>query len=221
MNRALGVVAVIASVASVGHAFGQQRPDFSGTWTYDAAHSSKTSRGVSVNGVDRSTTPIDVDKPPSPALGNDFTAKQDAKTLTLELTLTRQTGDSDPFKDSRLKYQQDLYSRTIDGARGDNNTAAGTVHYSSVDALEGSESHNKIPPMTSGEPELEFVSTAAWNGGTLVITTTWVPPNPTPTPRPSTTRSFRLDSDGYLIVETTTTMVGGPWTYTTAYARKR
>jgi hypothetical protein len=75
--------------------------------------------------------------------------------------------------------------------------------------------------MTSGEPELEFVSTAAWNGGTLVITTTWVPPNPTPTPRPSTTRSFRLDSDGYLIVETTTTMVGGPWTYTTAYARKR
>jgi hypothetical protein len=101
MNRALGVVAVIASVASVGHAFGQQRPDFSGTWTYDAAHSSKTSRGVSVNGVDRSTTPIDVDKPPSPALGNDFTAKQDAKTLTLELTLTRQTGDSDDVRRAR------------------------------------------------------------------------------------------------------------------------
>jgi hypothetical protein len=75
--------------------------------------------------------------------------------------------------------------------------------------------------VTVGRPEIESVSTAAWNGATLVITITPVPPNPTAARPTSTTRSFHLDSDGNLIVETTTTMAGGPWTYTTAYARKR
>ena len=150
-------------------------------------------------------TPTDIDRPPSPVLGTDFTAKQDAKSLTLELTLTQQTGTF----------------QNIDGVRRDNNTVAEAVRYSSVYALDGSESHNKAPSATVGRPEIESVSTAAWNGGTLVITVTTVPSNPAAARPASSTRSFHLDTDGNLIVETTTTMAGGPWTYTTAYTRKR
>lgn len=202
----LAVIGIVSAavIVSIAPAFAQDKPDFSGTWTYNAERSSKTSRGVRVNGIDRSMTPIDVDKPPSPALGTDFTAKQDAKSLTLELTQTLQTGNF----------------QTIDGVRRDNNTLAGTVVYSVLYALDGSESHNKFPSPIVGRPEGENVSTAAWNGSTLVVTITPVPSNPATKP-PSTTRAFHLDSDGNLIVETTTTMGGAPWTYTTAYTRKK
>ena len=48
MRHALVSLAIIEAVASVVLAIGQERPDFSGTWTYDAAHSSKTSQGLRV-----------------------------------------------------------------------------------------------------------------------------------------------------------------------------
>ena len=118
--------------------YDQQSRDFSGTWTYDAAHSSKTSRGVHV-GPDRSMTPIDIDRPPSPVLGTDFTAKQDAKSLTLELTLTQQTAN--------------LSNSTACG--GINNTVAGASATHPSYALDGSESHNKAPSATVGSPRLK------------------------------------------------------------------
>ena len=85
MRHALVGIAIVASVV------GQERPDFSGTWTYDAAHSTKTSRGLRI-GPDGTRTEIEINSPPPPAFGADFTAKQDAKTLNLSLSLTQQTG---------------------------------------------------------------------------------------------------------------------------------
>ncbi|HKW00722.1 MAG TPA: hypothetical protein VJN96_12915 [Vicinamibacterales bacterium] len=199
----IGIVSA-AVIVSVAPGFAQDKPDFSGTWTYDAEHSSKTTRGGR-RGADGSITPIDVPQPPSPALGKEFTAKQDAKALTLGLSVTQQTG----------------VFQNVNGVRTDNNTVAGTVAYSTVYSLDGSESHNKTPPAIVGRPETESQSTAAWNGSTLIVTTTVVPSNPTAPKPSSTTRSFHLDADGNLLVETTATMVGGPWTYVTAYTRKK
>ncbi len=147
MRHALVGIAIVASVV------GQERPDFSGTWTYDAAHSSKTSRGLRI-GPDGTRTEIEINSPPPPAFGAEFTAKQDAKTLNLSLSLTQQTG----------------VARMVNGVRVDQSTTGATVAYTVAYALDGSESHNKTPSLIVGRPETETVSTAAWSANTLVIT---------------------------------------------------
>ena len=200
MRHALVSLAIIEAVASVVLAIGQERPDFSGTWTYDAAHSSKTSQGLRV-GPDGTRTVIEINSPPPPALGGEFTAKQDAKVLNLGLSLTQQTG----------------VARMVNGVPVNRATTGPTVAYTVVYALDGSESHNKTPSLIVGRPETETVSTAAWNANTLVVTSRIATASATT----ATTRSFRLDSDGSLIVETTGTVGTTPQTVTTVYTRKR
>jgi hypothetical protein len=196
MRQALVGIAIVASVV------GQERPDFSGTWTYDAAHSSKTSPGLRV-GPDGTRTEIEINSPPPPAFGTEFTAKHDAKTLNLSLSLTQQNG----------------VARRVNGVPVNQSATGPTVAYTVAYALDGSESNNKTPSPFVGRPETETVSTAAWNANTLVFTIT----NQVATAgEPAViTRSFRLDSDGRLIVETTGTLGTKPQTITTAYARKR
>jgi hypothetical protein len=146
MRHALVGIAIVASVV------GQERPDFSGTWTYDAAHSSKTSPGIRI-GLDGTRTEIEINSPPPPALGAEFTAKQDAKTLNLSLSLTQQS-----------------VGRRVNGVPVNQSTTGPTVAYTVAYALDGSESNNKMPSTLVGRPETETVSTAAWNANTLVLT---------------------------------------------------
>jgi hypothetical protein len=93
------------------------------------------------------------------------------------------------------------------------------VTYTGVYALDGSETRNKAPSSTVGQPGIETASTTAWDGNKLVITI-WRPAQPGAGKQ---RRVLRLESDGTLMVETTTPGPNGapPSSTTTAYKRAR
>lgn len=183
-----------------GRLLAQDKPDFSGTWVYDTAHSSKTMKVMRATSDGRWDV-VDLEMPPPPVLGNEFTATQDARTLTIRRSRTQQT--------SLVEVRN--------GIRIDHSPPGGAVEYSLVYALDGSESRNSVPATLASEPAVLSISVATWNGATLEIrpkfSTTGGPP-------PPGMRAFHLDDTGSLVIETTSVIGGEPSKITTTYTKK-
>ena len=192
MRHALVGIAIVASVV------GQERPDFSGTWTYDVAHSTKTTRGLRI-GPDGTRTEIEFNSPPPPIFGAGFTAKQDAKTLSLSLT-------------------QRPVARMVNGrVRGQHSSGhnqlfahvcAGRLRVAQHDPIanrratrKGNGFHCRVERQHPRHHQQDHDLTA---GPTVV-----------------TTQSLHLDSNGSLIVEAPITIGTTPQMITMAYTRKR
>jgi len=196
MKHALTAVSLAVAVLSVAPVVGQATPDFTGTWTYDASRSSKTSV---VYNLDGSSTGVEVPTPPPPVFGSEFTVTQDAHRLTLSLSLRQVTGVP--------------AERAVDGWNF-SGAAAGVVHYSLVYQLDGSASRNENPSSVAGGPTTATTSTAMWKGDMLVVATRIGAAE-----TPALTHSFRLDPDGRLIIDTSISDAP-PRHVTTVYVRK-
>jgi hypothetical protein len=202
MRRTCLVLTLFAMATAQAAAVTQTRPDFSGAWVFDADHSSKTQIAyVTIVSSDGSRVPTEREVPLVPTLGNEFKATQDAKTLTIERTLTP------------TSVPMTINGVTKEPTKGD------AVTYRVVYALDGSETRNKAPSPRLGEPEIERVGIATWDGDRLVIKEgRTAPPD-----APKTQRTFRLDVGGILLIETLTPAPNGapPAKTTTAYKKSR
>lgn len=67
--------------------------------------------------------------------------------------------------------------------------------------LDGTVSKNVSPPSTPGQPEIEVLSNATWEGHTLVVTSTSSSPSATGPIEVKSTRKLSLDAQGRLVVE--------------------
>lgn len=131
MKRALIGVIVVAVLVPTTAVVGREPPNLSGAWTYDPVHSDRTSRRwVAVPRPEGAVLPMDIDQAPEPSLGNNFTIRQDSKTVTFDLNLPR----------------------TI--------PPAGVVQYSAVYRMDGSESRNETPPALGRPAGVTFSTAA-------------------------------------------------------------
>jgi hypothetical protein len=71
--------------------------------------------------------------------------------------------------------------------------------------LDGSVSKNMSPSGTSGQPPIEVVSNAKWDGDVLVVTSTSASPTATGPVEVKSTRKLWLDAAGRLVIERTGT----------------
>lgn len=201
MRRFALLLALAALVPSPASLAARAVPDFSGTWVFDADHSSKTETGYGAevsNGVMTRTTR---EVPLRPIWGDSFTAKQDAKALSITRTITPATP------------AMTMNGVTTPAKQGE------SVTYSVTYALDGSETRNTIPSASLGRPATEMIVTATWEGEKLV-TATWNPATPS---APKLIRSLRIDANGVLLVDATNLAPAGmtPATSTSTTAYKR
>jgi hypothetical protein len=147
------IVALGLACACAVSAPAQDRPDFSGTWTADPAKSVRTGS----DGKARTAL----------MLGSEFTARQDATTLTLQIT-------------------------------------AGPLHVTAVYKLDGTESRNSSPG-GAGQPDVEVVSRASWEGSKLVIRSTSSAESGGKTVQIESVRTLFIDADGTLVMDRTGT----------------
>ena len=73
--------------------------------------------------------------------------------------------------------------------------------------LDGSVSKNMSPPGAPDAPPIEVVSNAAWDGSTLVITSTSSSPSANGPVEVKSTRKLWLDAEGRLVIERTGTPI--------------
>jgi hypothetical protein len=131
----------------------QKRPDFSGTWTFSRVKSLQPGPNGQVV--------------LAALLGDEFTVKQDATSLSLSIK-------------------------------------AGTVQASAVYKLDGSESRN-LSPAGPGQPDIEVISKATWEGDKLVVNSTSTSPVDGRPTQIVTKRVMWIEKDGSLILERTGT----------------
>lgn len=95
------------------------------------------------------------------------------------------------------------------------------ITFSVVYALDGSEGKNTVPSPSLGQRPLEMISTARWQGETLV-TATWTAAAGAAR---KTVRAMHLTADGVLLVESISTAPEGvspaTSTSTTAYRKSK
>ena len=155
MRRVISTAVVVWAAALLAAAAGQARPDFTGKWTFVPGKSVTQARGA--NAV-RSAPPF----------GAEFTARQDAASLTIQ---TAQTPSGTTYK--------------FDGSELKSGRAA-----------------------APGQPEVQAVSRAAWDGKSLVITTTSTMSLAGQSHTTKSIKTLSLASDGTLVVETSGTLDG-------------
>ena len=212
MKHALPGVALVVAISSVTQGAAQNRPTFSGVWTYDATQSDKTTAEVRVDSRAGSRALVQMDRAPAPDLGYEFSAQQDSTSLTLVV--------------SPVKAMEGAPSVLLNGVPVDAKTAAVALRYSIVCRFDGSASHNAIPDGRfigggiDAAQKFEVVATAAWNHDALVIVTTPHAPDPSAVLPPSVRRSLRLSAGGALVVETIKVTAGVPIPSTAVYTRK-
>src|SRR5215831_7281824 len=83
-------VGVSTAVFATSVLTAQSKPDFSGTWTFDPEHSSKTQQGIMISSANPTPTPTQL--PLRPIFGPEVTIGQDQKTLAVWRTVTPMTG---------------------------------------------------------------------------------------------------------------------------------
>ena len=152
--RAIAALWVVCACAV--SVLAQDRPDFSGTWTADRAKSVRTGSDGKVR--------------TAMMLGAEFTARQDAAALTLQIT-------------------------------------AGQLRVTAVYNLDGTESRNSSPG-GAGEPDVEVVSRASWDGSKLVIRSTSSAQSGGKTIQIASVRTLFIESDGTLVMDRTGTPFG-------------
>lgn len=205
MRRIAPLITIAALVVScLATLAARATPDFSGTWVYDAEHSSKTQMQlVGTYSSSGTATQSFREVPLTPVWGDRFTAKQDATSFTIERTITPMS-----------------MARTMNGVT-EPQTKGDPVTFAVTYLLDGSERKNSIPSTSLGRPASEMTVTAAWEGDKLV-TTTWSAAAPKPF---KTIRAVHLNADGILLVDLTVPPIDGvsasPSTSTTAYKRAR
>jgi len=144
---------VAAAGAGAQPVAAKARPDFSGTWTFDQVKSAQPGPDGKVM--------------LAAMLGDEFTAQQDAVSLSLAIK-------------------------------------AGGVRVNAAYKLDGTDSRN-MSPGAFGQPAVEVVSRAAWEGDKLVITSKSVSVISGKDVPIETRRVLWIDKDGGLIMERTGT----------------
>jgi hypothetical protein len=180
---AMGLISAVLTSAAPA---ARTKPDFSGTWTLDDSRSPSFA-----------TSNPRVSVRVQPVLGETFTVTQDDKTLTIK----------------RAESQGVKRTILVDGVPQQDGPLPKTVSVTTVFALDGSPSHNMVPSIPPGQPDVDTFSIVLWEGDKLVIAID----------RQGIhfTRSLQLQSDGALLVQQTSGTPGGAQTTVTSFYRKK
>jgi hypothetical protein len=186
MRNQFLAIGLISAVLTSAAPAAQTKPDFSGTWTFDDSRSPYFA-----------TSNPRVSVPAQPVLGEAFTVTQDDKLLTI----------------TRAESKGVKPTIVVDGIPQPDGPLPKTVSVTTVFALGGSPSHNRVPSIPPGEPDVDTLAIVLWEGDKLVIAIE--------SQGSHLTRSLQLQSDGALLVQQTSGTPGGAQTTVKSFYRKK